>query len=86
MAHIIQLRHDSRMGFGRSSIRVNYNMQIIRLMIRIVHSQIGIGVAHDGGHGSYSKNPIANRLAALAMDFMGGSSVVWAHQHNIGIM
>lgn len=55
-------------------------------MIRIVHSQIGIGVAHDGGHGSYSKNPIANRLAALAMDFMGGSSVVWAHQHNIGIM
>ncbi len=52
----------------------------------VVHSQFGISIAHDGNHGSYSyRHPWLCRLAAHAMDIMGGSSFVWVHQHNIGI-
>eukprot|EP01118_Nematostelium_gracile_P000429 TRINITY_DN1047_c0_g1_i1.p1 TRINITY_DN1047_c0_g1~~TRINITY_DN1047_c0_g1_i1.p1 ORF type:complete len:444 (+),score=96.31 TRINITY_DN1047_c0_g1_i1:144-1475(+) len=47
-------------------------------------SQFGINIAHDGNHGAYSKIKWLNRLAALTMDFIGASSIVWAHQHNIG--
>jgi len=54
------------------------------LALGFVHSHLGISIGHDGNHGSYSKFPILNYLAACAMDFMGVSSIVWLHQHNIG--
>ncbi|MCB9557386.1 MAG: acyl-CoA desaturase [Deltaproteobacteria bacterium] len=44
---------------------------------------IGFNVQHDGGHHSYSSRGFANRLAALSLDVVGGSSYVWHHKHNI---
>jgi len=41
-------------------------------------------IAHDGNHGSYSKNSFLTRLAANSMDLMGGSSLAWEMQHNVG--
>jgi len=49
-----------------------------------VHSHFGISVAHDGLHGAYSKRPFFRIFAARAMDLMGGSSISWVVQHNIG--
>ncbi|HBP22683.1 MAG TPA: acyl-CoA desaturase [Planctomycetes bacterium] len=44
---------------------------------------IGFSVMHDGGHRSYSRNSKTNRWAALALDFLGGSSYVWRFKHNV---
>jgi fatty acid desaturase/predicted heme/steroid binding protein len=57
---------------------------IAAIFLGVFHSQFGISVAHDGNHGSYSKSRWITSIAAFAMDIMGGSSLVWRHQHNIG--
>jgi linoleoyl-CoA desaturase len=43
---------------------------------------IGFNIAHDGGHHAYSNYRWINRLTALAMDLVGGSSYIWARKHN----
>lgn len=48
------------------------------------YSQFGISIMHDGNHGAYSKNNRICRIAGMFMDFMGASSLVWKHEHNIG--
>ena len=44
---------------------------------------IGFNVMHDGGHGSFSKSKIWNKLAAVSANFMGVSHIMWAMKHNI---
>ncbi len=43
---------------------------------------IGFNVQHDGNHGGYSNRPWVNKLMAMSLDLMGGSSYVWARKHN----
>lgn len=43
---------------------------------------IGFNIQHDGGHQAYSKSKWVNRLMALSLDLLGGSSYVWARKHN----
>src|SRR5262249_25450649 len=43
---------------------------------------VGFNVQHDGGHQAYSDRPWVNKLMALTLDLMGGSSYVWACKHN----
>jgi len=57
---------------------------IASILLGLAHGQIGIQVAHDGNHGSYSKRPWLSRLAAISMDLMGASSLNWEMQHNVG--
>jgi len=56
----------------------------LAIPLGVIHSQIGINIAHDGAHGAYSRNRIIKRITSYGMDIMGGCSVVWQHQHNIG--
>ncbi len=44
---------------------------------------IGFNVQHDGSHGSFSRRRFVNRLAASALDLIGGSSYVWHHKHDL---
>ncbi len=44
---------------------------------------IGFNVGHDGGHGSFSRVRFFNRLSAISLDLVGGSSYVWNFKHNI---
>lgn len=44
---------------------------------------IGFNVMHDGGHGSFSKYKMVNQLAALSVNFLGASSIMWNTKHNI---
>ncbi|MES2431499.1 MAG: acyl-CoA desaturase [Bacteroidota bacterium] len=44
---------------------------------------IGFNVMHDGGHGSFSKYKIVNKMAALSVNFLGASSIMWNSKHNI---
>ncbi|KAA0219696.1 MAG: acyl-CoA desaturase [Planctomycetota bacterium] len=43
---------------------------------------IGFNIQHDGGHGAYSDRRWVNRLSAMALDLLGGSSYIWARKHN----
>ncbi len=44
---------------------------------------VGFNVMHDGSHGSFSKNKAVNKIAALSMNFLGASSIMWNMKHNI---
>ncbi|CAN5685336.1 acyl-CoA desaturase [soil metagenome] len=44
---------------------------------------IGFNVMHDGGHGSFSKSKAMNRVAAVSVNFLGASSIMWNMKHNI---
>jgi linoleoyl-CoA desaturase len=44
---------------------------------------IGFNIAHDGGHGAYSKSPRINKLMAMTMDLVGVSSYVWFWKHSV---
>lgn len=43
---------------------------------------IGFNIQHDGGHKAYSDRPWVNKLMALTLDLMGGSSYMWDWKHN----
>src|SRR5690348_9550462 len=42
---------------------------------------IGFNIMHDGGHQAYSERRGINRLMALALDMVGGSSYIWQWKH-----
>jgi len=44
---------------------------------------VGFSIQHDGGHGAYAERPWLSRVAALALDGIGGSSYMWHHKHNV---
>lgn len=43
---------------------------------------IGFNIQHDGNHGAYSNRRWVNKLMAMTLDLIGGSSYVWARKHN----
>jgi len=45
-------------------------------------ASIGFNVQHDGGHKAVSNKPWVNRMAAMSLDLIGGSSYNWDHKHN----
>jgi len=53
-------------------------------LLAFFHSHFGISIGHDALHGGYSKKAAITNIFGRAMDFMGASSIVWYHQHNIG--
>lgn len=46
-------------------------------------SAIGFSIQHDGSHRGYSRFSTINRMAALSLDMLGGSSYYWARKHNV---
>ena len=53
------------------------------IILGLFTSGIGFNVMHDGAHGSFSKYKWGNKIAALTLDFLGASSVMWNNKHNI---
>jgi linoleoyl-CoA desaturase len=43
---------------------------------------MGFNIQHDGGHQAYSNHRWINKLMAMTLDLLGGSSYVWAKKHN----
>ncbi len=43
---------------------------------------IGFNIQHDGNHRAYSNRPWVNKIMALSLDVMGGSSYLWDWKHN----
>ncbi|GAA0881118.1 acyl-CoA desaturase [Algoriphagus jejuensis] len=44
---------------------------------------IGMGVMHDAIHGTYSKNPLINKLLGYTLNMVGANATVWRIQHNV---
>jgi linoleoyl-CoA desaturase len=43
---------------------------------------IGFNIQHDGGHRAYSDHQWVNKIMAMTLDMMGGSSYLWDWKHN----
>jgi linoleoyl-CoA desaturase len=52
------------------------------LLLGVSMAAIGFNIQHDGGHHSYSRRSWVNRLMAMSLDLLGGSSYIWARKHN----
>src|ERR1017187_7629828 len=53
------------------------------MLLGLATAAIGFNVMHDGGHGTFSKNKGLNRIAALTLNFLGGSAYFWNIKHNM---
>lgn len=53
----------------------------LSLVLGIATAGIGFNVMHDGGHQAYSERRWVNRLMALTLDLVGGSSYIWQWKH-----
>jgi len=53
------------------------------IVFGLVTAAIGFNIMHDGAHGSFSKYPLMNKMAAVTLGFLGGSHFMWNVKHNI---
>ena len=53
----------------------------LALLLGTAMAGIGFNIMHDGGHQAYSERRSINRLMALALDMVGGSSYIWQWKH-----
>jgi linoleoyl-CoA desaturase len=56
---------------------------LLAMCLGAAAAAIGMNIMHDGGHGSFSKRPWVNKLAAMTLDVVGGSSYIWSWKHGI---
>jgi linoleoyl-CoA desaturase len=54
----------------------------LAMVLGLAFAAIGFNIQHDGGHRAYSDRPWVNRLMAMSLDMIGGSSYIWDHKHN----
>jgi len=53
----------------------------LAVLLGLSTAGIGFNIQHDAGHGAYSNHPWINRLMAMTLDLIGGSSYVWHWKH-----
>lgn len=56
---------------------------LVCILLGLVTAAIGFNIMHDGAHGSLSKSPLVNKLAALSLNMLGASSFLWNIKHNV---
>jgi fatty acid desaturase (delta-4 desaturase) len=49
----------------------------------IIMAMIGLCIQHDANHSAVSKTPWVNFAWGLTQDWIGGSSLLWKHHHNL---
>ncbi len=54
----------------------------LTILLGLTAAGIGFNIQHDGGHHAYSNRPWVNKLMAMSLDLLGGSSYIWARKHN----
>ena len=55
----------------------------LAVLLGLCAAGIGFNVQHDGGHRAYSSSPWINRLMAMTLDLIGGSSYLWRWKHGV---
>jgi linoleoyl-CoA desaturase len=54
----------------------------LAVLLGLALAAIGFNIQHDGGHKAFSRRPWVNRLMAMTLDLVGGSSYMWDWKHN----
>ena len=54
----------------------------LAVILGLALAAIGFNIQHDAGHKAYSERPWVNKIMALTLDLMGGSSYLWNWKHN----
>ena len=55
----------------------------LAMLLGFAVAQIGFNIQHDGGHRAYSERGWVNKLMAMTLDLVGGSSYVWRWKHAV---
>ena len=55
----------------------------LAMIFGVVLATFAFNVQHDGGHHAYSNHPWINKLAAMTLELIGGSSYLWHWKHVI---
>ncbi len=55
----------------------------LAVLLGLATAAIGFNIQHDGGHQAYSNYASVNRLMAITLDIIGGSSYQWQWKHAI---
>lgn len=53
----------------------------LSIVLGLSAAGIGFNVQHDGGHQAYSSSPRINKVMALSLELIGGSSYLWRWKH-----
>ena len=54
----------------------------LAIILGVSIAAVGFNIQHDGGHRAYSDHQWVNKIMALTLDMMGGSSYLWDWKHN----
>ena len=50
---------------------------LLAILLGFSAAGIGFNIQHDGGHQAYSNRPWVNKLMAMTLELIGGSSYLW---------
>ena len=54
---------------------------LLAILLGLSAAGIGFNIQHDGGHQAYSNHPWVNKLMAMTLELIGGSSYLWRWKH-----
>jgi linoleoyl-CoA desaturase len=54
---------------------------LLAMLLGLCAAEIGFNIQHDGGHQAYSTHPSVNKLMAMTLELIGGSSYLWRWKH-----
>jgi linoleoyl-CoA desaturase len=54
----------------------------LAIVLGLAMAAVGFNIQHDGGHKAYSNHQNLNRIMAMSLDLIGGSSYLWDWKHN----
>ena len=54
---------------------------LLAILLGVAMAGIGFNIMHDGGHQAYSDRRWVNKLMAMTLDLVGGSSYIWQWKH-----
>jgi len=55
----------------------------LAILLGLSVAAVGFNIEHDGGHQAYSDHAWINRMMAMTLDLIGGSSYVWHWKHSV---
>jgi linoleoyl-CoA desaturase len=55
----------------------------LAILLGLTTAEIGFNIQHDGSHRAYSDHQWVNKLMAITLDLVGGSSFIWHWKHDI---
>src|SRR3989442_11157792 len=54
---------------------------LLAVLLGLLAAGIGFNIQHDGGHQAYSNHPWVDKLMAMTLELIGGSSPPWGGEH-----